>query len=113
MTMAEHMPTNDDDEKNLPSVASDAYVLGRTVAETRRLAFQGDFQSEFTRQLFDAAGIGPGMRVLGSSDGFPELPSCRVGLVRNPHEQSALAEALAEHIISSLDNLSAAADAAE
>jgi DNA-binding transcriptional LysR family regulator len=63
--------------------------------------------------VFPESGLRPGMRVLGSSDGFPELPSCRVGLVRNPHEQSALAEALAEHIISSLDNLSAAADAAE
>ena len=46
-------------------------------------------------------------------DGFPELPCCRIGLVRNPHETSALADALAEHIISSLDNLSEAAQAAE
>jgi DNA-binding transcriptional LysR family regulator len=63
--------------------------------------------------VFPESGLRPGMRVLGSSDGFAELPSCRVGLLRNPHQQSALAEALAEHIISSLDNLSAAADAAE
>ena len=63
--------------------------------------------------VFPESGLRPGMRVLGTSDGFPELPSCRVGLVRNPHQQSALAEALSEHIISSLDNLSAAADAAE
>jgi len=54
-----------------------------------------------------------GMRVLSSSDGFPDLPSCRIGLVRNAHESSALADALAEHIISSLDNLSDAAQAAE
>jgi hypothetical protein len=33
--------------------------------------------------------------------------------VRNPHEPSALADALAEHIISSLDNLSEASRAAE
>ena len=63
--------------------------------------------------VFPESGLRPGMRVLGTSDGFAELPSCRVGLLRNPHQQSALAEALAEHIISSLDNLSAAADAAE
>ena len=44
---------------------------------------------------------------------IPELPGCRVGLVRNPHESLALADALAEHIISSLDNLSEAAQAAE
>jgi DNA-binding transcriptional LysR family regulator len=54
------------------------------------------------------SGLRPGMRVLTAADGFPELPSCRVGLVRNAHDSSALADALAEHIISSLDNLSEA-----
>ena len=47
-----------------------------------------------------------GMRVLGSSDGFPPLPSCNIGLMRNRHEPTALAEALAGHIVQSLDNLS-------
>ncbi|HKS84405.1 MAG TPA: LysR substrate-binding domain-containing protein [Pseudolabrys sp.] len=59
------------------------------------------------------SGLRPGMRVLSTSDGFPDLPSCRIGLVRNAHESSALANALADHIISSLDNLSEAAQAAE
>ena len=59
------------------------------------------------------SGLRPGMRVLSASDGFPDLPSWRIGLVRNAHESSALADALAEHIISSLDNLSDAAQAAE
>jgi DNA-binding transcriptional LysR family regulator len=59
------------------------------------------------------SGLRPGMRVLSPADGFPELPSCRIGLVRNPHESSALAQALADHIISSLDNLSQAREAAE
>jgi DNA-binding transcriptional LysR family regulator len=60
------------------------------------------------------SGLRPGMRVLSPADGFPELPHCRIGLVRNPHESSALADALAEHIISSLDNMSeAVAQAAE
>ena len=59
------------------------------------------------------SGLRPGMRVLSSADGFPDLPSCRIGLVRNPHESLALADALAEHIVSSLDNLSEAAQAAE
>jgi len=63
--------------------------------------------------VFPESGLRPGMRVLGASDGFPELTSCRVRLLRNPHQPSALADALSEHIISSLDNLSAAADAAE
>jgi DNA-binding transcriptional LysR family regulator len=59
------------------------------------------------------SGLRPGMRVLSPADGFPDLPSCHVGLVRNSHEGSALASALAEHIISSLDNLSEATVAAE
>jgi DNA-binding transcriptional LysR family regulator len=59
------------------------------------------------------SGLRPGMRVLTPADGYPELSHCRIGLVRNPHESSALADALAEHIISSLDNLSEAAQAAE
>jgi DNA-binding transcriptional LysR family regulator len=56
--------------------------------------------------VFPESGLRPGMRVLSPADGFPGLPSCRIGLIRNPHETSALADALAEHIISSLDNLS-------
>jgi DNA-binding transcriptional LysR family regulator len=59
------------------------------------------------------SGLRPGMRVLTAADGFPELPSCRIGLVRSPHERSQLAGALAEHIISSLDNLSEKNQAAE
>jgi len=56
--------------------------------------------------VFPESGLRPGMRVLSSADGFPELPSCHVGLVRNAHESSSLAHALAGHIMSSLDNLS-------
>lgn len=59
------------------------------------------------------SGLRPAMRVLTPAEGFPELPSCRIGLVRNPHERSPLADALAEHIVSSLDNLSDASRAAE
>jgi DNA-binding transcriptional LysR family regulator len=59
------------------------------------------------------SGLRPGMRVLSATDGYPELPSCRIGLMRNPHEASALSQALADHIIASLDNLSAAREAAE
>ena len=51
------------------------------------------------------------MRVLSAADGFPDLPSCHVGLVRNSHDGTTLANALAEHIVSSLDNLSEAAAA--
>jgi DNA-binding transcriptional LysR family regulator len=63
--------------------------------------------------VFPESGLRPGMRVLTPAEGYPELPSCRIGLVRNPHETSALAQALAEHIVSSLDNLSETSQAAE
>jgi DNA-binding transcriptional LysR family regulator len=63
--------------------------------------------------VFPESGLRPGMRVLTPAEGFPELPSCGIGLMRNPHERVKLADALAEHIISSLDNLSEASRAAE
>jgi DNA-binding transcriptional LysR family regulator len=46
-----------------------------------------------------------GMRVLGPSDGFPALPSCKIGLIRNRRETNPLADALGFHIRQSLDNL--------
>ena len=63
--------------------------------------------------VFPESGVRPGMRLLTTADGFPELPSCDIGLLRNTHESSALADALAGHIIASLDNLSQPAQAAE
>jgi DNA-binding transcriptional LysR family regulator len=55
----------------------------------------------------------PGMRVLGEADGFPRLPTCEIGLVRSWNRpQSPIVDALAEHIVSSLDNLSVPAVAA-
>lgn len=59
------------------------------------------------------SGLRPGMRVLGPSDGFPALSPCRIGILRNRHEPSPLADALANHIIQGLDNISDAAIAAE
>lgn len=47
-----------------------------------------------------------GMRILGVSDGYPPLPSCKIALLRNGSEPSTLADALAGHIVTSLDNLS-------
>jgi len=49
--------------------------------------------------------IRSGMRVLGPSDGFPALPSCKIGLVRSYGEENPLADALATQIKQSLDNL--------
>ena len=45
------------------------------------------------------------MRILGPSDGFPALPSCKIGLMRNRREENALADALGAPDPQSLDNL--------
>lgn len=50
----------------------------------------------------------PGMRVLGEHDGFPVLPPVEIGLLRARAQPSPVVEALAGHIVSSLDNLSSA-----
>lgn len=62
--------------------------------------------------VFPESALRPGMRVLGHGDGYPPLPPCDIGLMRNRHEPSALADALAHHIIQGLDNLTEA-DVAE
>ncbi|HEX2553990.1 MAG TPA: LysR substrate-binding domain-containing protein [Microvirga sp.] len=49
--------------------------------------------------------IRSGMRILGPSDGFPALPSCKIGLIRSRREANPLADALGFHIKQSLDNL--------
>lgn len=57
--------------------------------------------------------VRPGMRVLGVADGFPVLPTCRIGLLRTRLEPSVLTQALAGHIVQSLDNLQSFKLAAE
>ena len=75
----------------------------------------GANDASMTRQVPTGRGGTKDCQASGTStaDGFPDLPSCRIGLVRNAHESSTLANALAEHIVSSLDNLSETVQAAE
>lgn len=47
-----------------------------------------------------------GMRVLGEAEGFPALPSVKIALLRNPNRRDHVTNALADHIVQSLDNLS-------
>ena len=55
--------------------------------------------------VFPESGLRPGMRVLGQAESFPALPAFDIGLLRNRHEASELADALATHIVQGLDNL--------
>lgn len=63
--------------------------------------------------ILPESALKPGMRILGPSDGFSPLPSCKIGLLRNWRERTSLADALADLIIQSLDNLAAQTEAAE
>jgi DNA-binding transcriptional LysR family regulator len=47
----------------------------------------------------------PGMRVLTEADGFPRLPEVEIGLIRARGKQSPIVDAMAQHVIESLDNL--------
>lgn len=51
------------------------------------------------------------MRVLGEADGFGALPEFGIGIMRGHTKQNAIVDALAQHIIESLDNISSPAPA--
>jgi ubiquinone/menaquinone biosynthesis C-methylase UbiE len=48
---------------------AEAYVLGHSERELERLAAQAELVDPITRRFFEAAGIGPGMRVLDVGSG--------------------------------------------
>ena len=104
------------DFRAVGEIQRDAETIGRphhiAYTSANASAVASAVLSGLAVSIFPESGLRPGMRVLSPADGFPELPGCRVGLIRNPHESLALADALAEHIISSLDNLSEAAQVA-
>ncbi len=63
--------------------------------------------------IFPESALRPGMRVLTETEGFPRLPSCQIGFIRSWRRPSSpVVDKLAEHIVSSLDNLSVPAAAA-
>ncbi len=47
----------------------------------------------------------PGMRALGTDEGLPSLPPCEIGILRSRQPATTVSDALAGHIVSSLDNL--------
>lgn len=56
--------------------------------------------------LLPESALKPGMRILGAREGFPPLPTCKIGLLSAAGGSNPLAEALADQIRDSLDNLS-------
>ena len=60
---------------------ADTYALGRSEAETRRLILQHQIYGPLTRRLFEAAGIGAGMRVLDVGSGAGDVALLLADLV--------------------------------
>lgn len=70
-------------------------------------------QAGLAVSILPESAVRPGMRVLGPSDGFPTLATCKIAIMRAHTDQTALSDALAEEIKQSLDNLSGGRVAAE
>jgi len=75
-TRLQPQPTN-----SAQSNPAQAYVLGRSDAETRRLTLQHQIYGPITRRLFEAAGIGAGMRVLDIGSGAGDVALLLADLV--------------------------------
>jgi ubiquinone/menaquinone biosynthesis C-methylase UbiE len=70
-----------DDRVQRTHPASDTYAMGRTDHEEQRLRHQAARHTAPTRQLFTAAGIGPGMRVLDLGSGAGDVALVAAELV--------------------------------
>ena len=70
-------------------------------------------QAGLAVSVLPESAVRAGMRVLGPSDGWPALATCKIAILRNRTDQTALSEALAVEIKQSLDNLGSARAAAE
>ncbi|GGK44608.1 LysR substrate-binding domain-containing protein [Salinarimonas ramus] len=72
-------------------------------------------QAGLAVSVLPESAVRSGMRVLGPSDGFPALATCKIAILRNRSAATPLSAALAEEIRLSLDNLGSytAGEAAE
>jgi 2-polyprenyl-3-methyl-5-hydroxy-6-metoxy-1,4-benzoquinol methylase len=68
-------------QMNTTAAGRDAYALGHSEHELERLSRQGEVFLPFTCQLFEQAGIGPGMRVLDVGSGAGDVSFLAADLV--------------------------------
>ncbi|NVK33922.1 MAG: LysR family transcriptional regulator [Rhodobacteraceae bacterium] len=87
----------------LESVGRENYLRYSTWSST---AVGAAVMSGLAISVLPESALRPGMRVLCEADGFPKMPQCSIGIMRNWRQRSRVVEALVEHIQSSLDNLS-------
>jgi DNA-binding transcriptional LysR family regulator len=69
------------------------------------LALSGAVLAGLAVSVLPESALKPNMRILGSREGFPELPFAEIGLLRAEHAKGPVHEVLAKHIASSLGNL--------
>ncbi len=55
--------------------------------------------------LLPESALRPGMRILSPSDGFPALAPIQIGILKRPGVPATLMNAVTEHIVASLDNI--------
>lgn len=58
--------------------------------------------------LLPESAVRPGMRILSPSDGFPALAPIQIGIMKRPGMPASLMNAITEHIVASLDNITPA-----
>lgn len=75
------MPTSIPTHASASMSTSPEYMLGHSNAETRRLMLQHQLFAPVTRRLFEAAGIGRGMRVLDVGSGAGDVALLLADLV--------------------------------
>ena len=63
--------------------------------------------------IMPESGLRPDMRILTPADGFPELQPCYVGLLRADHATDPLFDAVEDHVVRRIGNLTPVAEAAE
>jgi SAM-dependent methyltransferase len=80
VTNREPLPTS----TSTSTSTSTEYGLGHSTGETRRLMLQHQIYAPITRRLFEAAGIGAGMRVLDVGSGAGDVALLLADLV-GPH----------------------------
>ncbi|MCW2308101.1 LysR substrate-binding domain-containing protein [Rhodobium gokarnense] len=68
-------------------------------------ALMSTVQAGLAVSVIAESALRPGVKILGPAEGFPPLPMCEIGLLRNWHSNSATMEALAGHVVSALGNM--------
>jgi DNA-binding transcriptional LysR family regulator len=76
-------------------------------------ALSGAITAGLAISILPESALRPTMRILGAREGLPPLPPCEIAIVRAEHATNPVHDALCNHIVTSLGNLSQMSIAAE